>query len=90
LTFGYKGTVEQVETLIDSTKLFSYQANLGDARSLIINVAATTHRELTETEQRTADISPETIRLSIGLEDPADLIADLEQAFAEAQSICCK
>ena len=88
-TFGYKGTIEHAEKFIDSTKLFIYPLNLGDALSLIINVAATTHRELTEAEQRTADTSPETIRLSIGLEHPADLIADFEQPFAKAQCACC-
>jgi O-acetylhomoserine (thiol)-lyase len=57
---------------------------VGDARSLIINTPKTTHGELTEAEQALAGITPDTIRLSIGLEDPADLIADLEQAFAKA------
>jgi len=83
-TFGFKGTVEQSEKFIDATKLFSYQANVGDARSLIINSPKTTHGELNEAEQRAADITPETIRLSIGLEEPADLIKDLEQAFSVA------
>jgi O-acetylhomoserine (thiol)-lyase len=83
-TFGFKGTIEQSELFIDATKLFSYQANVGDARSLIINSPKTTHGELTESEQLLADIPPETIRLSIGLEEPADLIADLDQAFAKA------
>jgi O-acetylhomoserine (thiol)-lyase len=83
-TFGFKGTIEQSERFINSTKLFSYQANVGDARSLIINSPKTTHGELTESEQRSADISPETIRLSIGLEEPNDLLADLDQAFAKA------
>jgi len=83
-TFGFKGTIEQSERFIDATKLFSYQANVGDARSLIINSPKTTHGELTESEQRLADIPPETIRLSIGLEEPSDLIADLDQAFVKA------
>jgi O-acetylhomoserine (thiol)-lyase len=83
-TFGFKGSLEQSEKFIDATKLFSYQANIGDARSLIINSPKTTHGELDRDEQRAADISPETIRLSIGLEDPTDLIADLEQAFSVA------
>jgi O-acetylhomoserine/O-acetylserine sulfhydrylase-like pyridoxal-dependent enzyme len=88
-TFGFKGTVEQSERFIDSTELFSYQANIDDVRSLIINVSNTTHRELMESEQRRADIAPGTIRLSIGFEDQADLIADLEQAFAKAENACC-
>jgi len=83
-TFGFKGAVEQSEKFIDSTKLFSYQANVGDVRSLIVNSPKTTHGELTEDEQRLAGIPPETIRLSIGLEEPIDLIADLDQAFTKA------
>ncbi|SHJ21588.1 O-acetylhomoserine aminocarboxypropyltransferase/cysteine synthase family protein [Propionispora hippei] len=80
-TFGVKGTDEQISAFIDSLNLFSYQANLGDARSLIINSPKTTHGELTAEEQRLAGITPETVRVSIGLETPEDLIADLEQAF---------
>lgn len=83
-TFGVAGTDEQIDKLIDSVQLFGYQANLGDARSLIVNSPKTTHRELTAEEQKKAGIRPETIRLSLGLEDPKDLIADLEQAFEKA------
>ncbi|MFW2490102.1 O-acetylhomoserine aminocarboxypropyltransferase/cysteine synthase family protein [Clostridium chromiireducens] len=83
-TFGFNGTPEQINKLINSVKLFSYQANVGDARSLIINVAKTTHGELTEEQLKLAKISEETIRLSIGLEDSDDLINDLKQAFREA------
>lgn len=83
-TFGFNGTKEQIYKLINSVKLFSYQANVGDARSLIINVAKTTHGELTEKQLKLAKISQETIRLSIGLEDAEDLINDLKQAFREA------
>ncbi|HEY5584140.1 MAG TPA: aminotransferase class I/II-fold pyridoxal phosphate-dependent enzyme [Ruminiclostridium sp.] len=80
-TFGLKATVKQINTFIDSIKIFGYHANVGDARSLIINAPKTTHGELTPEEQIIAGIPPETIRLSIGLEDVKDLIADLEQAF---------
>lgn len=80
-TFGLKATNEQINTFIDATKIFSYHANVGDAKSLIINSPKTTHGELTPEEQITAEIPPETIRLSIGIEDVKDLIADLEQAF---------
>lgn len=83
-TFGFNGRPEQINKLINSVKLFSYQANVGDARSLIINVAKTTHGELTEEQLKLAKISQETIRLSIGLEDADDLIDDLRQAFREA------
>src|SRR5471030_830470 len=82
-TFGFNGNTEQIYKLINSVKLFSYQANVGDARSLIVNVAKTTHGELTEEQLKLAKIPQETIRLSIGLEDADDLIHDLKQAFKE-------
>jgi O-acetylhomoserine (thiol)-lyase len=82
-SFGFNGSEEEISRFIDNLKLFSYHANVGDARSLIINSAKTTHGELTEEEQANAGIKPETIRLSIGLEDPRDLIADLKQAFGK-------
>jgi O-acetylhomoserine (thiol)-lyase len=80
-SFGLKGGEKQVEAFIDATRLFSYHVNVGDARSLIVNPAKTTHGELTREEQAEAGIEPNLIRLSIGLEDPQDLIEDLEQAF---------
>jgi O-acetylhomoserine (thiol)-lyase len=83
-TFGFKGTDEQISKLIKAVKLFGYQANVGDARSLIVNSPKTTHGELTPKEKEIANILPETIRLSIGLEDSDDLIADLKQAFEKA------
>jgi O-acetylhomoserine (thiol)-lyase len=81
IAFGFKGTPEQYDAFIDATKLFSYLANVADAKSLIINTPKTTHGELTPQEQDFARIAPNLIRLSIGLEDARDLIADLEQAF---------
>jgi O-acetylhomoserine (thiol)-lyase len=83
-SFGVKADEERAAKFIDSTELFSYQANVGDARSLIVNSPKTTHGELTAEQQKLADIAPETVRLSIGLEDPEDLIADLDQAFEKA------
>jgi len=83
-TFGLRASRETHDKFINSVRLFSYQANVGDARSLIINSARTTHGELTAEQQRSAGIVEDTIRLSIGLEDPQDLISDLEQAFAKA------
>ncbi|MDP4210513.1 MAG: aminotransferase class I/II-fold pyridoxal phosphate-dependent enzyme [Bacteroidota bacterium] len=80
-SFGFKGTEEEVNQFIEKLELFAYHANVGDARSLVINSAQTTHHELTEEEQSKAGIKPETVRLSIGLEDVNDLIADLKQAF---------
>lgn len=84
LSFGLNGTDEQVYTLVNSVKLFGFQANVGDAKSLIVNSPKVTHGELNPNELEAADIRPETIRLSLGLEDAEDLIADLEQAFTEA------
>lgn len=80
-TFGLNATEEQINTFIDSTSIFSYHANVGDSRSLIINSPKTTHGELTPEEQKFAGIPPETLRLSIGLEDANDLINDLDKAF---------
>lgn len=82
-TFGFKGDSAQIDRFISAVKIFSYHANIGDARSLIVNSPKTTHGELTGDEQKRAEIEPETIRLSIGLEDVHDLIADLSQAFTQ-------
>jgi len=84
LAFGFKGTVEQREKFLNSIKLFHYHVNIGDARSLIVNSPQTTHGELTDEEKVIADIPENLIRISAGLEDPEDLIADLNQAFQEA------
>lgn len=85
-SFGFNGTVEQSEKFLNAIKLFSYHVNVGDARSLIVNSPKTTHSELTPREKELADITADTIRLSIGLEDADDLIADLEQAFAAVEA----
>jgi O-acetylhomoserine (thiol)-lyase len=84
LSFGFNGTEEQKRTFLAATKVFGYQANIGDARSLIINPAETTHVELTQRQRELTGLSPDTIRLSLGLESAKDLIADLEQAFQAA------
>lgn len=83
-TFRLKKGYEACVKLVDSVELFSHVANLGDARSLIIHSASTTHRQLTPEQRAAAGAADDVIRLSIGLEDPADLIADLEQALAKA------
>ena len=83
-SFAVKGGYEACLKLVDALKLFSHEANLGDARSLVIHAASTTHRQLTEAEQIAAGAGPDMVRLSIGLEDPADIIADLDQALAAA------
>lgn len=84
LSFGFKGTEEQKRTFLASTKVFGYQANIGDARSLIINPAQTTHVELTLEQRKLVGLSLDTIRLSLGLESAKDLIDDLDQAFQTA------
>ena len=83
-TFRIKGGYDAAVRLVDALKLFSHVANLGDARSLVIHSASTTHRQLTEDQQRAAGAAPDLLRLSVGIEDPADLIADLDQALAAA------
>lgn len=83
-TFGLKGGYDACVKLVDSVELFSHLANLGDARSLIIHSASTTHRQLTPAQQTAAGAGPEVVRLSIGIEDADDLIADLDQAIAAA------
>lgn len=83
-SFGLKGGTEQINTFLESLKLFSFHVNVGDAKSLIVNSPKTTHSELTPEEQSRAQLPPETIRVSIGLEDSQDLIADLEQALKTA------
>lgn len=83
-TFEIKGGYQAAVKMVDALELFSHVANLGDARSLVIHSASTTHRQLTEEQQRAAGAGPEVVRLSIGIENPEDLIADLDQALAKA------
>ncbi|MFN7223612.1 MAG: O-acetylhomoserine aminocarboxypropyltransferase/cysteine synthase family protein [Paracoccaceae bacterium] len=83
-TFGLKGGYDACVKLIDNMKLFSHVANLGDTRSLIIHSASTTHRQLTEEQQIKAGAAPNVVRVSIGIEDLADIIADLDQAMDKA------
>ncbi len=83
LTFGVKGGHAAAKAVIDRVKLFSLLANVGDAKSLIIHPASTTHQQLTPDQQRATGVTPELIRLSLGLEDVQDLIADLDQALGD-------
>ncbi len=83
-TFAVKGGYEACVRLIEAVELFSHVANLGDTRSLIIHSASTTHRQLDENQQRAAGADPNVVRVSIGIEDPDDLIADLDRALAVA------
>jgi O-acetylhomoserine (thiol)-lyase len=85
-TFAVKGGYEACVKLVNALEIFSHVANLGDARSLIIHSASTTHRQLTADQQRAAGAAPEVVRLSIGIEDVDDLIADLDQALSKATS----
>jgi O-acetylhomoserine (thiol)-lyase len=82
-TFGLKGGYEAGVKLVSSLKLFSHLANIGDVRSLVIHPASTTHRQLTDEQRKAAGAGPDVVRLSIGIEDKADIIADLEQALAQ-------
>jgi O-acetylhomoserine (thiol)-lyase len=80
-TFGLKGGYDAGVKLVSELKLFSHLANIGDTRSLVIHPASTTHRQLTPAQLAAAGAGPDVVRLSIGLEDPADLMADLDQAM---------
>jgi O-acetylhomoserine (thiol)-lyase len=81
-TFGLTGGYDSGVTLVRNLKLFSHLANVGDTRSLVIHPASTTHRQLADEQKIAAGAGPDVVRLSIGLEDTADLIADLDQALA--------
>jgi O-acetylhomoserine (thiol)-lyase len=81
-TFGLKGGYEAGVKLVSNVKLFSHLANIGDTRSLIIHPASTTHRQLNDAQKVQAGAGPDVVRLSIGLEDKEDIIADLEQGLA--------
>jgi O-acetylhomoserine (thiol)-lyase len=81
-TFGLKGGYEAGVKLVSNLQLFSHLANIGDTRSLVIHPASTTHRQLTDAQKTAAGAGPEVVRLSIGIEDPADLIDDLNSALS--------
>ena len=80
-SFGVKGGFEAGKKVIDKLKIFSHLANVGDSRSLVIHPASTTHQQLGEAEQQAAGVTPELVRLSVGLEDLDDLLWDLDQAL---------
>jgi O-acetylhomoserine (thiol)-lyase len=82
-TFGLKDGYDAGVKLVSNVKLFSHLANIGDTRSLIIHPASTTHRQLSDSQKVQAGAGPDVVRLSIGIEDKADIIADLEQALAQ-------
>jgi O-acetylhomoserine (thiol)-lyase len=85
-TFGVKGGYEAGKKVINSVRLLSHLANVGDARSLIIHPASTTHQQLSAEDQLAGGVSPDLIRLSIGLEDVEDIIWDLNQALEKTSS----
>lgn len=82
--FGIQGGLAAGKKFIDSLKLFSHLANIGDAKSLVIHPASTTHQQLTREEQQATGVTEDYIRLSVGLEDEADLLADLDEALTAA------
>jgi O-acetylhomoserine (thiol)-lyase len=88
LTFGIRGGrtsgAKAGERFIESVQFLSHLANVGDAKSLVIHPASTTHRQLDEDEQRAAGVTPEMIRLSVGLETPDDILWDIDQALEHA------
>ncbi len=83
-TFGLKGGYEAGKRFVEGLEMFSHLANIGDTRSLVIHPASTTHRQLTPEQQTAAGAGPEVVRLSVGIEDVSDIIADLEQSLAQA------
>ena len=84
ITFGLKDGYEAAKSFVDNTEIFRIVANLGDTKSLIIHPSSTTHRQLSEEQQRSAGVTPDLVRLSIGLEGIEDLKADLAQALKKA------
>lgn len=90
LTFGIKGGFEAGKKFIDSLELFSLVANIGDAKSLVIHPASTTHQQLSVAEQKSTGVTPELVRLSVGIEDIRDILDDLDQAIEKANGSSSK
>ncbi|MBK5292903.1 MAG: O-acetylhomoserine aminocarboxypropyltransferase [Acidobacteriia bacterium] len=84
-SFGIQGGYDAGKKFVDSLQMFSHLANVGDARSLVIYPAATTHQQLSAEQQKAAGVEPDMIRLSVGLEDADDILWDLDQALAASQ-----
>jgi O-acetylhomoserine (thiol)-lyase len=83
LGFGIDGGLEAGKKFIGSVKLFSHLANIGDAKSLVIHPASTTHSQLTPEEQALTGVTPDYVRLSVGIETASDIIDDLDQALKQ-------
>jgi O-acetylhomoserine (thiol)-lyase len=86
LAFGIRGGLEAGRTFIDGVRLASHLANVGDAKTLVIHPASTTHQQLTPAEQARSGVTPDLVRVSVGLEHVEDIKADFEQAFARLQA----
>ena len=84
VVFGVKGGASNGSKFIESLELFSHLANVGDAKSLAIHPASTTHSQLTEDQQKAAGIAPELIRLSVGIENIEDILEDIDQALKKS------
>jgi O-acetylhomoserine (thiol)-lyase len=82
VVFGIAGGLEAGSKFVDNLKLFSHLANVGDAKSLVIHPSSTTHSQLSEEQQKAGGLTPDLVRLSIGIEHIDDIRGDLEQAFA--------
>jgi O-acetylhomoserine (thiol)-lyase len=84
IAFGLSGGFEAGKRVCEETELARFLANIGDARTLLIHPASTTHAQLSEAEQRASGVTPDLVRLSVGIEDPADIVADLDRAIERA------
>ena len=82
VVFGIEGGLAAGSQFVDNLKLFSHLANVGDAKSLVIHPSSTTHSQLSEEQQKAGGLTPDLVRLSVGIEHIDDIIGDLEQAFA--------
>jgi O-acetylhomoserine (thiol)-lyase len=82
VVFGIKGGLEAGSQFVENLKLFSHLANVGDAKSLVLHPSSTSHSQLSEEQQKAGGLTPDLIRLSIGIEHIVDIIGDLEQAFS--------
>jgi O-acetylhomoserine (thiol)-lyase len=82
VVFGIKGGIEAGSKFVENLQVFSHLANVGDAKSLVLHPSSTSHSQLNEEQQKASGLTPDLIRLSIGIEHVDDIIGDLEQAFA--------
>jgi O-acetylhomoserine (thiol)-lyase len=84
ITFGLSDGYDAAKGTVNGVEVASLLANVGDAKTLVIHPASTTHQQLTEEEQEAAGVTPDMVRLSVGIEDPEDILADLDGAIADA------